>query len=169
MPSLPLILLLLTVGQRVSAWNNGYDEPLYVVCPSGSAVYQIASQHDDHHEDRVWKIRCKSAVEFSDCYWSGRVNDYDQAFDFECRPNYVMTGMSSHHHDHYEDRRWEYLCCTGPELTLSMCMRTPEINYWDGYLNWQVPGDKDYVTGAASRHDDHYEDRRWSFRYCTAN
>ena len=48
-------MLLCSVGTTLT-WVNDYDEPFLFTCPTGSAINWWESQHDSHHEDRLFEF-----------------------------------------------------------------------------------------------------------------
>ncbi|XP_059081527.1 hemagglutinin/amebocyte aggregation factor-like isoform X2 [Tigriopus californicus] len=127
--------------------------------------FNYFSLHDDHFEDRIWDWRCQpSGFEFESCSWSGDMNQFDEVLSFECN-NGVVTGVESTNSDNYEDRIWNFKCCTKPNLCYSECGVSAPANEYDGPLSYLVdPGY--FLTGADSVHSNHYEDRVWKFRTC---
>ncbi|KAM4612666.1 hemagglutinin/amebocyte aggregation factor-like [Polymixia lowei] len=164
----PVLLFILLTGSylpRAAGWDNDWDGVLYRVCPSGQAVSQITSIHDNGKEDRLWRFSCKTFAASRRCRWSTYANSFDGYMNFRCPYNQVIAGASSYHSNSKEDRRWKFYCCSAPRFTTSNCRTTSWVNDYDRYLNWHAPGGN-FLTGAISRHDNGKEDRRWSFRYC---
>ena len=97
-------------------WQNDLDSNLYVNCHNKQAIYGVQSYHTNHHEDRRWHFNCKdlavSAITHYICHWTGYKNEFDEPLSFRCPVNYVMTGVSSYHSNHHEDRRWRFKCCS---------------------------------------------------------
>lgn len=92
---------------------NANDAESYVDCPRNWALTTIASSHDNHHEDRRWTYNCGhfGGWQVEQCDWTGWVNNYDQAFTFQCPHNKVIGGMKSVHNNHHEDRVFKFKCC----------------------------------------------------------
>ncbi|KAM4613100.1 uncharacterized protein ACJ7VT_011284 isoform 2-T2 [Polymixia lowei] len=162
--SLVLLFILLT-GHQVAGWDNNWDRVLHRTCPRNQVLSRISSYHSNSKEDRRWSISCKTLSNTRNCYWSGFVNWFDRGINFACRTNYVVAGVYSYHSNRHEDRRWQLYCCTAPRFVTFECQETPEVNYWDEYFNWYVPG-ANYMTGFRSHHSNKKEDRRWRFKYC---
>ncbi|KAF4115342.1 hemagglutinin/amebocyte aggregation factor-like [Onychostoma macrolepis] len=162
-----LILLtgLLASGQELR-WENGYDQPLDFDCPAGQSISYIKSQHDNRREDRMWEFGCKKTFDTArDCFLTPYVNDFDQAFTYECPPHHIITGMASYHGNRQEDRRWQFYCCRGKGYCTSGCQWTTYVNYFDEAFHWTVPN-QSYLVGAESYHANRQEDRRWKYKYC---
>lgn len=82
-------------------------------CRESRFLVGIESYHINKNEDRAFKITCARWVDVRRgmCKWTGWLNNYDQAVDYSCEPNKAISGFRSVHHNGYEDRRWELLCC----------------------------------------------------------
>ncbi|KAF4114841.1 hypothetical protein G5714_005064 [Onychostoma macrolepis] len=100
-------------------------------------------------------------------------NSYDQPVDFNCPAGQTISYIKSEHHNHYEDRLWEFGCKntfgSGTE-----CFMSPYVNNFDQTFTYTCPTNS-IVAGISSYHSDHHEDRRWQFYccrkkgYCTSN
>ncbi|XP_016299501.1 hemagglutinin/amebocyte aggregation factor-like [Sinocyclocheilus anshuiensis] len=156
-----LLTGLLATGQ---GWENDYDQPLNFNCPSGQSISSIRSEHHNFYEDRRWDFDCKPTSKAVDCYWSPYINNFDQTFTFECKPQYALAGMSSHHDNYYEDRMWRFYCCESKCIS-GNCQWTSYVNYFDEYIYWTVPPHS-FLVGADSYHQNFQEDRRWKYKYC---
>jgi len=89
--------------------------------------------------------------------WTGWQNDYDKQCDWKASSGYVMTGISSRHHNSYEDRKWKFqqakmFHSTSPVLTGT-------LNSWDG--EFQIDDDSKVFVGMQSWHDNGKEDRKF--------
>ena len=73
----------------------------------------------------------------------------------------------SEHDNYYEDRRYRIGCIqvSIPPYELEDCVWTDYVNDWDEEVDYECPTNK-VMTGMASVHDNHKEDRRWKFRCC---
>ena len=49
-------------------------------------------------------FQCTDYIGAPICYWSDWVNDYDEAFDYQCDTNHFLSGVNSIHDSHHEDR-----------------------------------------------------------------
>ncbi|XP_063060220.1 hemagglutinin/amebocyte aggregation factor-like [Engraulis encrasicolus] len=148
-------------------WQNEYDQVLNFTCPSSDSISYIMSQHNNHHEDRLWDFHCQPTfTEEPECFTTDWVNDFDEELDFKCLSNYVMTGMHSYHENYHEDRRWKFTCCTESNFCTGDCNWSGYVNDFDQFMSWAVPGDQ-YLAGAQSYHDDHHEDRQWQYLTCS--
>lgn len=161
-------------------WNNGWDGSLLFKCPHNSrgdfkAVSSIYSVHDNHREDRLFSIKCADIPVPADtvdrtCYWTGWLNSWDQPFNKKCPSNGYVAGLHSYHHNHHEDRRWEMLCCRLERKFTpanSDCQGSGWQNNFDGVLSYDVPTVSGwFMSGMHSYHDNHREDRRYSFHLC---
>lgn len=143
------------------------------------------SQHDNHHEDRMWEFGCKNTFDSgADCFWSPYVNDFDQKFNYECPPHHIIAGMSSYHSNKHEDRRWalilmfcvrslelmsiilmfcfcflhswQFYCCRSNGHCTASCEWTTYVNWFDELFHWTVPN-QNYLVGAESYHENKHE------------
>ncbi|TRY72038.1 hypothetical protein TCAL_11991, partial [Tigriopus californicus] len=113
----PLIVIsaLMLIG-LASAWSNNYDRQLYFECPDNESINNIKCQngagvvtgmksdHDNHHEDRRWKIKCckPRSTCYSECKLTPYVNEYDRPLSYSVETGYYLTGMESVHDNHHE-------------------------------------------------------------------
>merc|ERR1711953_344276 len=84
-----------------TGWINGYDEDMNHLCPDGGIVIGVQSKHNNHREDRIWKLKCcKPTGSLSSCSWSGEINRYDRDMDWtvdEEGSERVIVGFHSIH------------------------------------------------------------------------
>lgn len=100
---------------------------------------------------------------------SAYVNNWDDTFRFECPDGEHIANVGSMHSNHHEDRRWDYQC---KKLSNSYSGSYFKNCAWSGFVNdfhemvaFRCP-DKGAITGVYSIHDNHKEDRRFSFKCC---
>jgi len=94
-------------------------------------------------------------------------NDWDEEMRFNSgfMKDKVITGMYSEHSNRHEDRRWRFYYGSAPGF---YCLRkrwTYHRNSWDGQLRF-ICGDNQAISGIWSYHNNHREDRRWTFQCC---
>ncbi|XP_059154331.1 dermatopontin-like [Physella acuta] len=94
------------------------------------------------------------------------VNGWDQPFDFKCPPGHAISYISSEHNNYFEDRQWEFHCRSVWET--SACEQSGYVNDFDQPINYVCPHNK-VMTGVASYHSNHHEDRRFKFQCCSVN
>ncbi|XP_069808354.1 hemagglutinin/amebocyte aggregation factor-like [Dendropsophus ebraccatus] len=151
---------------RIARWANNYDHPFTAQCENHQSFSIITSAHHNYYEDRLWDFTCKDTFSSAaSCFWSGHVNDFDQAFDFICPFGSVLSGASSYHDNYTEDRRWKFYCCLGNTQVKQKCHWSGYMNEFDEYLKWVTPSGQ-YLVGISSYHDNYREDRRWRFYTC---
>eukprot|EP00483_Globobulimina_turgida_P010854 UN10875 len=72
------------------------------------------SYHDNGKEDRRWTFTCgilSSAHKLVNCGWTGYLNEWDAALNFDCPSNGVIRSIWSRHDNGREDRLWRFECC----------------------------------------------------------
>lgn len=159
-----------TLGCKWFGPVNKYDEDVNFVCPGGGIISGLQSVHDNHKEDRRWKVRCCKASRkyaISACKWTGWVNKYDEKLSFfkaSKDANLVITGMKSHHDNHAEDRQFKFQMCrrfgnTGRFGSVSTLKNTP----YDKPFHFKC-GDGENLRALFSKHSNHHEDRTWTFQ-----
>ncbi|XP_059154334.1 dermatopontin-like [Physella acuta] len=92
-------------------------------------------------------------------------NDWDKPFDYRCPLSQTISYIYSEHNNFFEDRKWEFYCRSVGET--ADCEQSGYVNQFDQLLHYVCPRDK-FITGIASYHDNHYEDRRFQFQCCRA-
>merc|ERR1712215_272530 len=94
-------------------------------------------------------------------------NDYDGQLYFECEEGQSISHIESIHDNKYEDRKWGFECApTGFEF--DTCSWTGYVNNFDETFVYECTTGAGIITGMESEHDNHSEDRRWSYKCCTA-
>lgn len=143
----------------VIAWLNDYDKELTFECTENQYVSEIKSQHNNRYEDRQWEYACRSlpsGVTTNQCKWYHDVNEMNELLAFRCMGSQVITGATSRHDNHYEDRVFGFRCCAITGLKLENCLITSFINNYDGFMNYILPHDY-VISGMDSEHDNHYQ------------
>ncbi len=79
-------------------------QPLNFDCKSKTALSEIRSIYSTDARDRQFQFKCRKTVskDFSKCFWTDNVNDFDEPLLFQCPANYVMSGVKSVHHNGIE-------------------------------------------------------------------
>jgi len=99
-----------------------------------------------------------------DVIWA---NDYDGKLYFECPEGSAITHLTSIHNNNYEDRMWAFECqAVKEEAEFTACAWTGYVNNFDEPFIYECTEGAGLITGMESIHDNHYEDRRWSYKCC---
>jgi len=151
-------------------WLNDWDRALEFTAPGNSFIVGFDSHHDNHREDRRWKLGT-ATLDGAICEengWSAPANGYDDTMDYLCPANHALAGAKSSHHNHHEDRIWWFRCCdlskSGIYLLKSPLLSS-QPNNLDGRLFYECAQDS-VISGAFSVHSNSKEDRHWLF-YCS--
>ncbi|EGD74967.1 hypothetical protein PTSG_07192 [Salpingoeca rosetta] len=97
-----------------SNYVNNFDADVNFECDTNYYLYRMASYHSNHNEDRRWKFGCRriSGATLTSCSLSTSYdNNYDDAVDIQVSSRRAITGLSSVHSNHNEDRRWRVRTC----------------------------------------------------------
>ncbi|CAH3023771.1 unnamed protein product, partial [Porites evermanni] len=121
----------------------------------GKSISRIQSLHRDCIEDRIWSFSCRSNAAAQRCAWTPTLNTYDDVLDYNCPHDGFITGIYSWHHNHYEDRRFQFRCCHSHYYRRTNCHYT-HFTTMDHPFNYLVPYGY-YLAGAYSVHSDYYE------------
>ena len=99
-------------------YDNAFDEDLNFACDLGEHLVGMESIYDGPFRDRAFKLTCinRAYIDVSSCQWKPEdvneyVNNMDEDMNYSCPGNSIVTGVFSHHEDHYEDRQWRIRCC----------------------------------------------------------
>ena len=93
-------------------------------------------------------------------------NEYDQRLYKQCDSGNGVYAMRSVHDNHREDRRWNWQCRSlVSRHSLPQCYWTRDVNDYDEQIAF-LCRENYYLAGVESYHDNHHEDRRWSFYCC---
>ncbi|XP_005099798.1 hemagglutinin/amebocyte aggregation factor [Aplysia californica] len=170
-----LIFLILSVfgthHLALAAYATSYDQAFSFTCDVGKYLQTIESIHSNYHEDRVFNFGCESLKDthaeetMKDCVWGPYANDMDGILEFQCPGDKIISGLSSYHDNHYEDRRYKFYCCNPGNLVPYDCKFTSFINSYDNLLTYRVP-DRSVIRGVNSVHDNSHEDRIFKFDIC---
>ncbi|GFR81675.1 hemagglutinin/amebocyte aggregation factor-like [Elysia marginata] len=151
-------------------FDNNWDRRLDFECPDGQVITSVYSIHGDKYGDRRFKFGCRAPADgaVADfCGWTPNyVNMWKQPVRFVCPNNFGIAGVSSFHHNYYEDRRWKFKCCRDNGFIETPCALTDYLNDFDQVLNFTAPA-SDVIRGWQSWYDDEREDRRHKFVTCT--
>jgi len=92
---------------------NEYDEIVNFGCPNRGIVTGFESKHDNHHEDRIWKINCCDPKgNTGTCRWTKYINEMDGLMDFRVPDGEAIVGLYSRHSNKHEDRTFELKICS---------------------------------------------------------
>jgi len=95
-----------------TGWLNGWDAELRYNCPNNGYIAGLNSYHDNHREDRRWRVLCCVAIPgLEDCKWTGYINGWDAHMNYNVPSGRVINGLYSHHSNHREDRIWRVYEC----------------------------------------------------------
>ncbi|KAM3599073.1 uncharacterized protein V6R79_026366 [Siganus canaliculatus] len=155
--------MLFAAGLRAEIYDNTLGGTLFRQCPGSQVVSRVRSSHKSTENDRQWKFECKTLDARTNCAWSGFHNLNEKELSFNCPANRVISGVASLYGN--GDRRWNFLCCSAPNLITFECQDTPKINYFNEDFDWHVPGDN-FLTGVHTHGKNNDGDHRWSFSYC---
>ncbi|XP_055892566.1 hemagglutinin/amebocyte aggregation factor-like [Biomphalaria glabrata] len=112
------------------------------------------------------RIFCLCLVLWSSAQCQQWMTQYDQHFQFFCPPGQTIKALDSIHDNHHEDRVWNFTCIVPPHgATLSKCEWSGYINDFDQPVDYNCPNDG-IICGIESVHDNHHEDRKWSYYCC---
>ena len=148
-----MIFCVLTGG--LAEYQNDWDGPLHVTCNTaqGEALYLVQSVYSKYKRDRRWMWQCKQIVPGAmRCDTWSKEYDYDQTFNFQCDPNYVLTGVQSVHSNKKEDRMWKFRCCKAEGHCTRPCSSSNYINNLGGYMHYRAPHIRVF-TGVSSDND----------------
>jgi len=151
---------------------NGWDGEQWCLCKENEKVGSIISDHHNHHEDRIWNLKCQT---ISETFKQGReykttgLNGWDGHILWAgYQYNAYLIGMASHHSNHHEDRQFQFMYRYVPEMwkLTGPCRGWMWVNNYDGHMDVNTRHDE-VIVGLQSWHNDHNEDRRWQAAICT--
>uniref|UniRef100_A0A673FGV5 Hemagglutinin/amebocyte aggregation factor n=1 Tax=Sinocyclocheilus rhinocerous TaxID=307959 RepID=A0A673FGV5_9TELE len=87
--------------------------------------------------------------------------------NFKCPAGQSISSITSQHHNHYEDRVWDFGCQANNGQSES-CFWTSYVNDFDQVIFFECPA-QHVIAGMSSYHSNHHEDRRWRFNCCRSN
>ncbi|XP_062574151.1 hemagglutinin/amebocyte aggregation factor-like isoform X2 [Saccostrea cucullata] len=104
-----------TVNCEWSGYVNDFDQVVHFQCPGAGYINGMHSYHHNYYEDRRHEFRCcgpkSSNYYYSNCRWTGWLNNFDDPVAYFVPNGYVLRGVNSFHHNHYEDRRFRFEVC----------------------------------------------------------
>eukprot|EP01083_Nonionella_stella_P025935 71426_1 len=155
-----------------SNWANDYDGP-FSSSKNDRFFSGMHSIHSNHHEDRLYKFRRCKPTSFSTVtsILTTQPTGYDTFWQRSCGAisdgNYAITGISSWHDNHREDRQFKIYCgsLAGTDYTLANCEWTQSYTSYDQLIHYVCPESK-VLRGLKSYHSNHNEDRKFIFECC---
>ncbi|XP_059156038.1 dermatopontin-like [Physella acuta] len=109
---------------------------------------------------------CVTLLTFMTLQCHAWMTEFDQHFKIECPAQQFVKTLESIHDNGKEDRVWNFGCHILPHSAhVSGCEWSGYKNNYDELLEFQCPNDG-VITGVESIHDNHFEDRKWSFKCC---
>ncbi|KAJ8308263.1 hypothetical protein KUTeg_013137 [Tegillarca granosa] len=83
---------------------NRYDAIISFNCQSNEVISGMYSIHSNHHEDRMFKVKCCKVTgrTLKNCYQTPFVNNYDGYFNYVLSTGQYLHGLASEHNNHYE-------------------------------------------------------------------
>ncbi|GFN99551.1 hemagglutinin/amebocyte aggregation factor [Plakobranchus ocellatus] len=96
-----------------TGYENYWDEPMSFQCPSDYVLAGLQSYHSNKREDRRFRFKCckDSGFRTYSCGMTSYINDWDKVLDYKVPNGHVLTGVSSYHSNHREDRRYKFMIC----------------------------------------------------------
>ncbi|XP_066563555.1 hemagglutinin/amebocyte aggregation factor-like isoform X2 [Amia ocellicauda] len=91
-------------------------------------------------------------------------NNYDQPLHFQCPTYQSISYIHSIHHNHHEDRLWDFRCKSTFD-NLPDCSWSVYVNNFDQEFTYICPYNG-VISGMNSFHENRHEDRRWQFQCC---
>ncbi|XP_068738154.1 hemagglutinin/amebocyte aggregation factor-like [Montipora capricornis] len=120
-----------------------------------NSISSIASEYNQHHRDRRWKVTCGYNRAVSQCAWSASYdNDWHKPLIFECPQNGFITGIESYYRKANLDRRFKFKCCNDIKCYYTTrCIKSAIVNKWKAPFDFPVPRTKGYnLIGIYSVH-----------------
>jgi hypothetical protein len=95
---------------NVNGWKQNFNRP--DLCGANGLMKGAWSQHNNHHEDRIFRFRCQryTGIRLENKSWAGWCNWYDRQCNYQCPGNKVMIGVHSERSNGHRDRRFRYQC-----------------------------------------------------------
>ena len=82
---------------------NAFDKPVNRRCDG--YIGGIESIHNNHFEDRRWKIQCCNPgeeIQKNRCQQTSYINKFKQTIKFALEPDQMFVGLESYHEDSHE-------------------------------------------------------------------
>lgn len=92
---------------------NDWDGLLAFECNDNMYISGLQSDHDNHREDRRWKVKCceMHEIHLADCHFTAWTNAYDGRQYLDTGSSHIMKGIISIHDNHREDRIYKFETC----------------------------------------------------------
>lgn len=142
--------LLNNFDMAIAQYQNSYRGTLYAKCSRGYGLYYMRSTYSNVYQDRRWTFYCRKVVQsgYPNCT-STYANGYRQPVLFMCGKNQYMAGATSYFSYSYSDRKWQFTCCSAPNLITRDCRLTKYENNLYGSLSF-IASTGEVITGAYS-------------------
>jgi len=116
--------------------KNVFDGYQWCLCRPGQKVGSMKSEHDNHKEDRQWELKCQDIPGFTPNY--------------EPRPPFLRPKTIFFSPTYTED---------------NLPFKTTIENDWDAKIEWDGRSTNSFLVGMTSYHNNHHEDRKFTFFY----
>jgi uncharacterized protein YegL len=146
-------------------WVNTWDGYFAVQCPAGQALTGAYSIHNNHKEDRLWKLKCaplSGGARLSGDRWTGWTNGWDGVQKGYCGHNEFMTGLKSYHKNQKEDRLYAIRCTKMLGNGMKYGGLSEYANSFDAPMKFDCPAGS-AITKMYSYHNSWKEDRRFKW------
>ena len=75
------------------------------------AKLKMMGEKDKTELKLLIELKSKKQIMFKNCKTTNYQNDWDKTLNYVAPSGFIITGMSSYHQNHYEDRRWKFTIC----------------------------------------------------------
>merc|ERR1712110_1148945 len=150
-------------GQNWHGYINNWDGGMNWRTGGHTYVSGLMSHHNNGREDRRFRplVTTIGASQYGLTH-TGFVNNWDGRFDFTCPHNKAIVGMTSYHHNHYEDRKWRFFCAHFHGVAFRAGGWPGWQTSWDAHFN--INCGHNPAIGFSSIHNSGREDRIWRIR-----
>ena len=104
-------------------------------------------------------------------YWTTSENNLDGKINWEKKDGkyWILIGFKSVHNNHYDDRKYKFFWARNNHLKVDETTvgKWVRANNYDRKMNVQLL-ENQAIVAVKSHHDNHYEDRVWSYKIAEA-
>lgn len=148
-------------------WHNTWRQTAYFDCDDGMMLTAIKSAKSNYYRDRVFSFKCchvKKQSPIQSSSWTGYLNSFNNylAVSPWMSRRAAICGVSSHHSNYYEDRRFKFQYCRPRSAVADINEQYLGSTSYRAYFHKECSGNR-FITYMKSWHHNYYQDRYFQF------
>jgi len=147
---------------KAKKYDGGNKEEIESISPLGLPSFWTK---ETKVEDVRGNVSVNKQERMPDYGYACRMNEWDGHQWCLCKPGQKIASIKSWHDNDKEDRQWDLECKDIPNFIQQGTHKKTTANDWDGTVHWDGLSDNSFLVGMGSEHDNHREDRKFTFMH----